>query len=206
MLWRIKGLKKKENKDMNDKVMIWESEKYVAWLQKTQINSIFYLWENKTNKHKQKRRKIKEEQQRQMPIWKQKEKENKLVACFYKSGRKQWIILRGIWRGWRQWRRRRWEKGKLAFFFEVEKGERINTKRPGLPSLITLLRRWWTSTASWEPSCRGTASSQGYRERRLRKPLERPPQGCLEVGCQTREVYSSSLSLMKKEKKFWRGG
>ena len=80
------------------------------------------------------------------------------------------------------------------------------SKRPGLPSLITLLKRWWTSTASWEPSCRGTASSQGYRERRLRKPLERPPQGCLEVGCQTREVYSSSLSLMKKEKKFWRGG
>ena len=25
---------------------------------------------------------------------------------------------------------------------------------PGLPSLITLLKRWWTSTASWEPSCR----------------------------------------------------
>ena len=56
MLWKEKKkLKGWNKKDMNDKVMIWKSEEYVAWLQKTQINSIFNLWENKTNKHKQRK-------------------------------------------------------------------------------------------------------------------------------------------------------
>ena len=69
---RIFFLKGWNKKDRNDQVMIWESEEYVAWLQKTQINSIFYLWENKTNKHKQKRMKIKEKQKETNAHWKTK--------------------------------------------------------------------------------------------------------------------------------------
>ena len=56
MLWEKYFLKGWNKKDRNDQVMIWESEEYVAWLQKTQINSIFNLWENKKNKHKQRKK------------------------------------------------------------------------------------------------------------------------------------------------------
>ena len=59
MLWKEKRRMKKKKKgrdeiekDVDDKVMIWGSEKYVAWLQKTQINSIF-LFMGKQNKQTQ---------------------------------------------------------------------------------------------------------------------------------------------------------
>ena len=48
-----KGWRRRE-KDMNDRSDDLSMLKFVAWLQKTQINSIFYLWENKKNKQKQK--------------------------------------------------------------------------------------------------------------------------------------------------------
>ena len=41
-----KGWRRRE-KDMNDRSDDLSMLKFVAWLQKTQINSIFYLWENK---------------------------------------------------------------------------------------------------------------------------------------------------------------
>ena len=50
---------------------------------------------------------------------------------------------------------------------------------------LNILMRWWTSTASWEPSCRQRISRQERPEALGRPPLTGPTRG---LGCEDGSV------------------